>query len=214
MNKRKLDINLDLNELIKNNEYKIFNYFNNPINCDKIVLCNNHIYYDALVNKESIDTLMLYINTIIGNFQSILKTYNKTIYLHINSKGGFLENLLCFINFKNKLHIEIISIIEKECADIAIIMASICDYRIINKNAHCKLSKYQIEGSNPNYWNYFKQFLNESMSILTFKNTIYHLLCNSINSKITKEKLDKYFEKDSFWDAKKYKKIGLADEIV
>ena len=53
MSKRKLDISdFDVNELIKNNNYKLYNYYNNPTNCDVITLCDNHIYFNACINYQ------------------------------------------------------------------------------------------------------------------------------------------------------------------
>jgi ATP-dependent protease ClpP protease subunit len=214
MNKRKVDdfdlnINIDtINQLLINNMYKIYNNYSNPLNCDKILLLDNHIYFNSTINDESIKTLILYINTIISN-QNILN--NKTIILHINSKGGLLKSLVEFINYKQTCNYEIFSIIDKECQDIGIILASICNYRIINKNANCKFSKIT---ENSYFWNYFQQCNNDTEEIKQFKNTLDHIFTNIIESKLTLHKLNAYFEKGCIWDAKKYKKLGLADEII
>jgi hypothetical protein len=44
----------------------------------------------------------------------------------------------------------------------------------------------------------------------------YDVLCNIIDSNFTREKLDSYLNKNMLivWDCKKYKKLGLADEII
>ena len=116
MSKRKLDISdFDVNELIKNNNYKLYNYYNNPINCDVMTLCDNHIYFNACINYETISKLILNIQSIIGNLHLI--GINKSIYLHINSKGGVIVALNDFIAFKKSCTIEIISIIENDCAE-------------------------------------------------------------------------------------------------
>ena len=213
MSKRKFDIiNFDPNELVKNNSYKLYNYYNNPTNCDVITLCDNHIYFNALINHETINKLILFIRIIIENIH--LLSSNLSIYLHINSKGGIINTLNDFIIFKKSCTIEIISIIEKEFADAGIIIFGLCNYRIINKNASIKLTHYNPYTNSPNYWNYFKQCENNSVELENFKKNIYYAFCELIDSKITNEKMEKYLENDRCWDAKKCKKLGLVNEIV
>ncbi len=212
MSKRKLEIiNFNHHELIKNKNYKLYNYYNNPINCDNISLCDNHIYFNALINNENISTLILYIQSIISNLQLL---GNNSIYLHINSKGGIIFALNDFIAFKKSCTNEIISIIENDCADAAIIIAALCNYRIINKNAFIKLTKYNSFYTSLNYWNCFKQCENNDIDHENLKKNIYYIFCELIDSKISKEKMEKYLECDRLWDAKKCKKLGLIDEII
>lgn len=232
LNKRKLDTDVnkfdEINNLLKNNQYKIYNNYNNPLNCDKIILCDNHIYFNATINKDSINILKSYINTIIGNMHLITSTTNlnnKSIYLHIDCIGGHIINLLEFIEFKKNNNIEFISIIKNNVCDMGIVLAAVCDYRIINKNANCKLTPFltqPIEPTQPtqptqvnmNYWGFFKQCNNTSLETSQLKTILYDLLTNIIDSKLTANKLDIYLTKTNFWDAKKYKKLGLADEII
>tara|TARA_B100001093_G_scaffold295960_1_gene282235 strand:+ start:1524 stop:2216 length:693 start_codon:yes stop_codon:yes gene_type:complete len=196
----------------------IYNKYENLLNCDKIIIADNHIYFYAIISQNTIDKLKEYIQSINSYYQvNKKKLTNSTIYLHINSKGGNLKLLMSFLNFKNELNMEITSVIEKECNDAAILLASICDYRIIKKNATCNLSSYNHCYSSTNfpyYWSYFKQCNNNIDEIMEFKNTLYLLFCNISDSKITSDKLDKYLHKNNSWNSKKYKKIGLADEII
>lgn len=198
----------------QNNSFKLYKNYINAMNCDKIILCDNHIYFNAIVTNYNIHKLIEFINTIELSYKNILKEYQKTIYIHINSKGGFLYSLIEFIEFKKNNNIELISIIDCECNDVAIILASLCNYRVINKKAICILSKYNINCTNLNYWGYFKQCENFHELISNFYNELVNIFCNIIDSKITNEKLKKYLENNCIWDSKKYKKIGLADEIV
>ena len=212
MSKRKFDItNFDPNELIKNNNYRLYQYYNNPTNCDVISLYDNHIYFSASITYETISKLILYIQAIVANIHLF---NNKTIYLHIDTKGGIIHALNDLIAFKKTCTIEIISIIENSCADVGIIIAALCNYRIINKNAFVKLTNYNPNYSHPNYWNYFKQCENNAGELENLKKNIYYIFCELIDSKINKEKMEKYLENDRFWDAKKCKKLGLVDEII
>ena len=198
-----------------NKDYKLYEIYHNIMNCDKIILCDNHIHFNAIVNNCNINKLIEFINTIqISYNNNILKNFEKTIYIHITSKGGFLYSLIEFIEFKKNNNIELISIIKYECNDVAIILASLCNYRVIDKKAICKLTKYNITCTNLNYWGYFKQCENHYELILNFYNELLHLFSNIIDSKITNEKFTNYLQNYCIWDSKKYKKIGLADEII
>lgn len=223
-NKRKF-ISYELNSNVNKQFYKLYDCYINQTNCDKILLCDNHIYFNSSINKLTMNQLLIYFNLIINNKQ--LLGYNISIYLHINSKGGILEHLYDFISFKNNCVYEIISIIENEANDCALILASLCNYRIIKKDAKCKLSAYNYlnsyndnESNNNNnnnllnYWDYFKQCENNYFEIESFYNNLFNIICNVIDSKITSTKLNQYLLKNNIWDAKKYKKLGLADEIV
>jgi hypothetical protein len=94
------------------------------------------------------------------------------------------------------------------------VLASLCNYRIINKNAKVYYSKFVISEKGDYYWNYFAQCTNDKVDEL--KKLFYDIMCNLVDSNLTREKLDGYFLKNDLqvWDCKKYKKLGLADEIV
>ena len=47
-----------------------------------------------------------------------------------------------------------------------------------------------------------------------FNSDLYDLFCIIIDSKLVNEKLQIYFQKNNVWTSKKYKKLGLADEIL
>ena len=199
--------NTIINSLHQENNYKISNTYYNPINNNKINLCNNHIYFNAIIDENSIDTLILYINCIKSNIHVLS---DKNIYVHINSKGGYLNHIFKFIEFKNQLHYQLISIIDNECVDVGIILASLFDFRIINSTAKIIINKY----NNTNYWNYYKQCEDGEGNVDNFKYHLYYIFCNTIESKITDIKLTPYLNKGCLWDSKKYKKTGLVDEIV
>uniref|UniRef100_A0A6C0DWS5 Uncharacterized protein n=1 Tax=viral metagenome TaxID=1070528 RepID=A0A6C0DWS5_9ZZZZ len=202
-------------EMIAPHSCKLYDKYYNVLNCDKLVLANNHIYFDSLINNESISHLIKFINSIIANKH--LFTFNDfQIYIHINSKGGLFYELMSFVKYRNNCIYEIVSIIEKECYDSGFLLASLCSYRIINKNAKVYLSKIHSDVQNNLYWNYFKQCSNEHSE--EFKNLLYDVLCVKVESNLTPEKLTQFFENDSLtilsWNSKKYKKLGFADEIL
>lgn len=196
---------------VLSNKYKLYDSYNNSLNGDKIVVMDNHICFDATINKESMCALINFINIIIAN-KHLFGDFK--IYLHINCKGGVFTEISNFINFKKICSYEIISIIDKECFDSGFILASLCNYRIINKNAKVYMSKFIISTKGDYYWNYFNQCSNTEIS--DFNIMLYDILCNIIDSNLTSEKLDSYLQKNILivWDCKKYKKLGFVDEII
>jgi len=198
-------------EPILANKYMIYDIFTNHNNGDKIVLMDNHVSFNATINSQSIDVLIKFINNIINN-KHLFPSFK--IYLHINSKGGCFRDLVQFIKFKKECTHEIISIIIKDCYDSGFVLASLCNYRIINKNAKVYYSKFVISEKGDYYWNYFAQCSHEQVN--DFKKLFYDIMCNLVECNLTRDKLDGYFLKNDLqvWDCKKYKKLGLADEIV
>lgn len=196
---------------IMTNEYKLYDIYNNSLNCDKLVIMDNHICFDALINKENMHVLINFINIIITN-KHLFSDFK--IYIHINCKGGNFTDLVSFINFKKTCAYEIVSIIDKECYDSGFILAALCNYRIINKNAKVYMSKFIISTKGDYYWNYFNQCNNDE--IMNFNVMFYDVLCNIIESNLTRDKLDSYLIKNMIivWDCKKYKKLGFVDEII
>jgi hypothetical protein len=198
-------------EPILANKYMIYDIFTNHNNGDKIVIMDNHVSFNATINSQSIDVLIKFINNIINN-KHLFPSFK--IYLHINSKGGCFSDLVNFIKFKKECVHEIISIIDKDCYDSGFVLASLCNYRIINKNAKVYYSKFVISEKGDYYWNYFAQCSHEQVN--DFKKLFYDIMCNLVECNLTRDKLDGYFLKNDLqvWDCKKYKKLGLADEIV
>jgi hypothetical protein len=198
-------------EPILANKYVFYDIFTNHNNGDKIVIMDNHVSFNATINSQSMDVLIKFINNIINN-KHLFPSFK--IYLHINSKGGCFSDLVKFIKFKKECVHEIISIIDKDCYDSGFVLASLCNYRIINKNAKVYYSKFVISEKGDYYWNYFAQC--SLVQVNDFKKLLYDIMCNLVESNLTREKLDGYFLKNDLqvWDCKKYKKLGLADEIV
>jgi hypothetical protein len=198
-------------EPILANKYVFYDIFTNHNNGDKIVIMDNHVSFNATINSQSMDVLIKFINNIINN-KHLFPSFK--IYLHINSKGGCFSELVNFIKFKKECVHEIISIIDKDCYDSGFVLASLCNYRIINKNAKVYYSKFVISEKGDYYWNYFAQCSHEQVN--DFKKLFYDIMCNLVECNLTRDKLDGYFLKNDLqvWDCKKYKKLGLADEIV
>jgi hypothetical protein len=211
INKRKSELFTNTLEPVLSRKYLLYDKYNNDLNGDNIVLMDNHICFDSLVNCQSITVLLKYINYIIVNKHLFP---NFKIYLHICCKGGCFSELVNFIKFKSECVHEIISIIEKDCYDSGFILASLCNYRIIHKSAKVYYSKFTISEKGDYYWNYFIQCPGDQINEL--KKLFCDIVCNLVESNLTREKLEGYFQRNELqvWDCKKYRKLGLADEIL
>ena len=95
--KRKNNNYINVHIPLWTNKYKLYDTYNNSLNCDKLVIMDNHICFDALINKESMCALINFINIIIAN-KHLFSDFK--IYLHINCKGGIFTELTNFISFK------------------------------------------------------------------------------------------------------------------
>ena len=214
-NKRKYSIINYSDETIALNGHKLYDKYYNVLNCNKLTLVDNHIYFDSLINNESINCLIKFINYIIKN-KYLFPFSDFKIYIHITSKGGVFYDLMAFVNYRNECIYELVSIITKECYDSGFVLAALCSYRIINKTAKVYLSKIHSDVHNNVYWNYFKQCSKENSE--DFKNLLYDVICVKVESNLTHEELDHYLNIDKpnvvSWNSKKYKKLGFADEIL
>ena len=188
-------------------------YYFNGLNNDSIKLKDNNIYFTSTINDQTINKLIEFIQYIHN------KNCNNTINIHITSKGGTLVSLLAFIEYRKKNNIYLTSIILNECNDAAIILANLCDYKLITKKSTFLLSKYDFNYvynyyNNSNYWGFFKQCNNDEISINNFKDLLFNLLLNKINSKLNSEKLSIYLKNTNTFDSKKCKKLGLVNDII
>lgn len=211
MLKRKEIEQFDINQASSINSNNFDLQYINPVNCDKIKLKNRDIYFTCIISDDSINKLIEYIIYIKQKNPSDLNT----IFIHITSKGGYVSSLLTFLNFKQTSNFHLTSIIVDHCNDAAIILSSMCDYRIITKNSVCNLSKYDYINYK-NYWGYFKQCELDETSTSYLKNLIYDLFLKFIKTKLNNEKLNAYliYSSNNNFNSKKCKKLGIIDEIV
>ena len=179
--------------------------YKNLKNCDSIKKKDNSIYFNSTISDETIYKLI--------EFIEIIRKTTNYIDLYITSKGGYISSLMKFIDYKNQyFNLNIRSIINDECNDCAIILASCCNYRIITKKSICSISPYN-NLTYINYWGYFKQYDDNTINI---KNILIDLFIKKIKSKITNENLIIYFENsnNNILNSKKCKKLGFIDEII
>jgi hypothetical protein len=176
--------------------------YKNLLNTDSIGMIGNHIIFNCNVTNETVSKIFETIKNIYESY-NIHKLSNR-IYLHIASFGGSLESLNLFIHIKDTeyTNLEIISVIEKNCSDAGFLLAALCDYRIIKKNAICSMS---VLNSDTKYWGAYIQGdgIKEKLEFI-FDKTKY---------KVKKEKFMKYLSCNNTFKSKKMLKMGLIDAI-
>ena len=176
----------------------------------KIFMIDNHIYYYSIIDDEN---MKIFADCI----KELITTYvftDREIYIHINSQGGFLDVLIKYIEIFDKEYmdnnpIKLISIVEHNVNNCAIIFASLCNTRIISKNAKMIMHKLT-----ENYWYFFKQCENNNNEILEFRNNLSNLLVRCSKNKLDIERIEKIIDNGGEWNCKKCKKLGLIDVII
>lgn len=172
--------------------------------CTKLFTIDNHIYFNFIIDSNSLHLLRLKINDITNNY--IFTENDHYIYIHINSCGGFIKDILSNLDlFDNS--IKLISIIENNISDCAILLSGLCYSRI------CKMhAKINMRVVLQNYWYLLKQCdINE---IQEFNNNLEHLFIKISNNKLSPERVQNIIKYGGRWTSKKVKRFGFVDEII
>ena len=210
----------------------VYNQIDNPLseirknyqfwmNKHDVALLNNHIYFNNIINEDTVVVLAEYINLLNGFMGDVSGAVNgdvsgaangngyNAIYLHINSGGGYLVQLMKIVDTIKNSRLEIVSVVEKSVCDCGVILASLCSQRVIRKKAVMIMSVIHSC-----HWGFFQQCDDDAEEIRRMRDLVYYLFLNVINSKIIGRKLDRYLCLKNTWDCKKCKKLGLVDEIL
>tara|TARA_B110000211_G_C14070423_1_gene549700 strand:- start:1396 stop:1998 length:603 start_codon:yes stop_codon:yes gene_type:complete len=176
--------------------------YKNPLNTDTIGMIGNHIIFNCNITNETVSKIFETIKQISESYN--IHKISNCIYLHIGSFGGSLDSLNIFITTKNTVYpnLEIISVIEKNCNDAGFLLAALCDYRIIKKNAICSMS---VLNSDTKYWGAYIQGDNIKEKL--------EFIFDKSKYKVKKEKFMNYLSSNNTFKCRKMLKMGLIDEI-
>ena len=189
-----------------------------PIPHETIVDCvDNHIYFYTEVNTQSI----LELNKAILRLNKDMKTYmnaanseynmnirDACIYLHINSLGGYITDVLSGVDTILKSEIPIISIVEGYAASAATLLSIVCSKRLMTK--HSTMLIHQLRGGT---WGTFEQMKDDMANSSYLQKTIKQLYLEYCKGKMKKERLEKLLTRDLMMNFKKCKKLGLVDDV-
>ena len=187
-----MDISIDLD-----NEKEIQNIA-------KIIVIDNHLYFNLLINNENLKLLKHRINDIIDEYN--FNNDKRFIYLHINSCGGYVKDLIKNIDIFD-LSVKIISVIENNISDCAILLSGLCEKRLCKKH-----SKFQMRVIVQNYWYLLKQC--DDIEMPEYREHLKLLFIKISKGRLTSENIEKLFQYGGQWDSKKLKRLGLIDEII
>ena len=176
--------------------------YKNPLNTDTIGMIGNHIIFNCNITNETVCKIFETIKQISESYN--IHKISNCIYLHIGSFGGSLDSLNIFITTKNTVYpnLEIISVIEKNCNDAGFLLAALCDYRIIKKNAICSMSVLNSDTKN---WGAYIQGDNIKEKL--------EFIFDKSKYKVKKEKFMNYLSSNNTFKCRKMLKMGLIDEI-
>ena len=184
---------------------------------DLITRDDNHIYFYDDVNTKNILLLIKYIKEL--NIKLlVLKTelnYKYTssidlsIYLHINSCGGYIMDAFAAIDYIKNSAIPIISIVDGYAASAATFLSIVCHKRQITESSTMLIHQLSsgISGT-------YQQLDDDHINNVYLQTKIKKLYIDHSNGKLTDKSLDKILKHDIMWDAKKCKQHGIIDEII
>ncbi len=184
----------------------------------ELVTCeDNHIYFYDHVNAKNILTLIKYIKNL--NIKLLLiktefeikynSATNLSIYLHINSCGGYITDALAGVDCIKNSKVPIISIVEGYAASAATFLSMVCNTRQITSSS-CMLI-HQLSGITCGTYD---QMNDDHTNNILLQNKIRQLYLENSNNKLTNKKLDVVLKHDLMWDANKCLASGLVDEII
>ena len=178
---------------------------------------DNHIYFYTDVNTQSI----LELNKAILRLNKDMKTYmnaanseynmivrDACIYLHINSLGGYITDVLSGVDTIIKSEIPIVSIVEGYAASAATLLSVVCSKRLMTK--HSTMLIHQLRGGT---WGTFEQMKDDMTNSSYLQKTIKQLYLEYCKGKMKKERLEKLLTRDLMMNFKKCKKLGLVDDV-
>jgi len=186
-------------------------------NNDKVTVINNHIYFYADVNTETILALNKAISQL-NRELAYVKTNTKIdfdinmdnfkIYLHINSPGGYVTDAFSAVDTIINSKIHVVSIIEGHVASAATFLSIVCSERYMTK--HSSMLIHQLSGSS---WGTYEQMKDNFINSTFLQKQIRDLYLENCNGKIKQSQLDNFLKRDIMMNYTKCKKLGLVDKL-
>jgi ATP-dependent protease ClpP protease subunit len=183
----------------------------NTVIPSNIHVAKNHIYFYEEITKKSALELISIIHGLVKENRILEIDLDlaepPSIFLHINSPGGFLIEAFAIIDIILNSPIKIISIIEGHAASAATLISVVCDERWIRPNATMLI--HELRSGNCGKYSEMETDMDNLSDAMVRLKDIY------LNyTKLTNKDLNKILPKDRDWDAEKCKKFGLVDIVV
>lgn len=177
-----------------------------------IEVLDNHIYFYSDITPDQAVQLV----RLLKEFDNRLRSeqisrdtdfVSAPIWLHISSGGGYLFEAFAVADQISRLGTQVYSIVEGYCASAATLISLACDRRFITPNSFMLV--HQFSGG---MWGKYEELKDH----LAFGDMAMKRLVKFYAEKtgLKKKKVRKLLERDSWFDAKGCKKMGLVDEVL
>ena len=175
----------------------------------------NHIYMYCDINSKTIYEMISAINKLNFDMQVMKLDINVShgielepvIYLHINSYGGYLYDGFLGADYIVNSKIKIISIIDGYCASSATLLSMCCQERWINKN-----SSILIHQLRSGHWGKFSEIEEHYKNSKKAQKKLSNFYKRY--TKLSKEEINNWLNKDIEFNSKKSLKMGFVDRII
>jgi ATP-dependent Clp endopeptidase proteolytic subunit ClpP len=173
-----------------------------------ITLEDNHIYFYSEIDRTTIFKLMELLRQaeeycVIQGYKLRVKI---PIYLHINSKGGYVYDAYAAIDVIQSIQVPVYSIIEGATASAGTLISVSCKKRYIRPNAHILI--HQISSG---YWGKMDEIEDEMYNLKQMTRKIENIY--EENTRLTKKQLKEILKHDLWFSSETAILFGLADKI-
>jgi ATP-dependent protease ClpP protease subunit len=169
---------------------------------------NNHIYFYSEIDRNTIFKLLVFIRE--AEEYCLLNSYKLNIdipiYLHINSKGGYVSDTYAAIDTIMSCRVPLYSIIEGSTASAGTLISIVCKKRYIRPNAYMLIHQLSSE-----IWGKMSEIEDEFKNLQETMKKIKNIYIK--NSKILKKDLKKMLKHDLWLNANTCIEYGLVDEL-
>lgn len=169
---------------------------------------NNHIYFYSDIDKTTIFKLISLIRE--AEEYCFLNSYKLNIdipiYLHINSRGGYVSEAFIAIDVIISCRVPIYSIIEGATASAGTLISVVCKKRFIRPNSNMLIHQLSSE-----LWGKMSEIEDEFKNLKETMKKIQKIYIK--NSKFLKKDLKKILKHDLWLNADKCIEYGLVDEL-
>lgn len=172
---------------------------------------NNRIYFYTHITSESILRLTKSLMDLDAKHISdaILNSEDsfRTIWLHINSPGGFILDGLAAMDQISMTKSPVCTVVDGICASAATLISIKGKRRLIKPNSFMLI--HQLSSGLWGTYEEMKDGQKNADKLMALLTTIY-----TKNTKIPAKLLKQILQRDLYFDAKESLKYGLVDEII
>lgn len=176
---------------------------------------HNEIYFGACVTQQSVDQLIRLTYEILDDESVRSSSVHReagtiTVMYHIASPGGYLGAAFKFVDFVKQLKhrkVRIVTVINSHAYSAATLMAMVADERRITQHATAMIHELFVGVSGK--LTHLQSFLKYIQSSHDKMVALYQA-----HSKMTREEVETFMAKQTFFTSEEYLERGLVDHIV